>query len=212
MKESLTRRSARAHRATAQQLGHDAPVHEDQDKTQRPLRSAAAACPPPRLARAARLTHRAVDLALDTAGIHGYICIMAQMSNQKQPPGPSRADQPASPSAAAARPGPIDALLDTELFKALADPTRTLLLACVAKCGRACSVSEVAECCHVDFSVVSRHLGQLERAGLLESRRDGRSVRYSVRYAEVAGRLRDLANALDQCCPSGECGCGESCT
>ena len=63
--------------------------------------------------------------------------------------------------------GPIDDLLDPELFRALGDPTRLLLLACLAKCGRACSVTEIAECCSVDLSVVSRHLALLERAKVL---------------------------------------------
>ena len=50
----------------------------------------------------------------------------------------------------------FDRALDAELFKALSDPTRLKLLACLAKCSRMCSVTEVAECCSVDFSVVSR--------------------------------------------------------
>ena len=72
---------------------------------------------------------------------------------------------PLTPRHAAARKGPIDAALDADLFKALGDPTRLQLLACLAKCARPCSVSEVADCCHVDLSVVSRHLALLQRAG-----------------------------------------------
>lgn len=139
-----------------------------------------------------------------------YTCMMAQVSKKTRRRKPARPVQPASPSAAAACPGPLDATLDTALFKALSDPTRNLLLACVAKCGRSCTVSEVAECCNVDFSVVSRHLGVLERAGLLESRREGRTVHYTVRYADVSARLRNLADAIDQCCPSA-CNCQGDC-
>ena len=62
---------------------------------------------------------------------------------------------PATPRLAARSRGPIDARLDPALFKALSDPTRLKLLACVAKCARACSVGEVALCCHVDLSTVS---------------------------------------------------------
>ena len=114
--------------------------------------------------------------------------------------------RPATPRQAAARSGPIDASLDAELFKALSDPTRAKLVACIAKCGRGCSVGEVAECCSVDLSVVSRHLAQLARAGVLESERDGRTVR----YREVTESLRALADALDACGPDGEM-CGEGC-
>lgn len=103
-------------------------------------------------------------------------------------------------------------MLDPEWFKALCDPTRVLLLGCLVKCGRACSVGEIAECCSVDLSVVSRHLQILERAGLLESRKQGRSVSYAVRFTDVCGKLRSLADAIEQCCPGGvESECGEGC-
>lgn len=110
-----------------------------------------------------------------------------------------------TPKQAAARPGEIDTRLDAALFKALSDPTRLTLLACLAKCARPCSVGEVAECCSVDLSVVSRHLSQLEAAGILEARKDGRTVFYTVKYRELTGMLRALADALDQCCPAGAC-------
>ena len=64
--------------------------------------------------------------------------------------------RPATPRQAAKVRGPVDGLLDVELFRALADPTRVRLLACLIKCGRGCTVGEVAECCAVDLSVVSR--------------------------------------------------------
>lgn len=111
---------------------------------------------------------------------------------------------PATPKQAAACCGPLDARLDTALFRALADPTRAGLIACIAKCGRGCSVGEVAECCSVDLSVVSRHLSMLARAGVLEAKREGRTVRYSARYADLCGALRALADAFEQCRPAAE--------
>lgn len=119
--------------------------------------------------------------------------------------------RPASPKQAAARKSPLDALLDPELFRALCDPTRASLLACLAKCGRACSVGEVAECCRVDLSVVSRHLAQLADAGVLESSKQGRTVYYRVLFTDLSAKLRALADAIDSCCPEGSCGtgCGE---
>jgi DNA-binding transcriptional ArsR family regulator len=113
-----------------------------------------------------------------------------------------RRRKPLSPRQAAACCRPIDDRLDPDLFKALCDPTRASLLGCLAKCGRACSVSEVAECCSVDFSVVSRHLQLLERAGILEATREGRTVSYAVRYGHLCQTLRGLADALEQCCPA----------
>lgn len=95
----------------------------------------------------------------------------------------------------------VDKLLNPEFFKALCDPTRLKLLACLVKCGRACSVSELAECCSVDFSVVSRHLSMLEKAGVLEVAKEGRNVLYRVRYRQFCSTLRSLARAIEECCP-----------
>lgn len=117
--------------------------------------------------------------------------------------------RPESPRQAADCCRPVDDLLDPAIFKALGDPTRVRLLACVAKCGRACSVGEVAECCAVDLSVVSRHLQALARAGLVEPSRSGRTVSYRVRYAEVASTFRALADAIAECAPdAGSCSKG----
>ena len=99
---------------------------------------------------------------------------------------------------------PVDDLLDPKLFKSLSDPTRLKLLACLAKCGRACSVTDLADCCSVDFSVVSRHLSLLERAGVLESTKKGRTVFYGVRYRVVSQMLRALADSIEACCPEGK--------
>jgi ArsR family transcriptional regulator len=117
---------------------------------------------------------------------------------------------PATPKQAAKRREAIDRALDPVLFRALSDPTRVALLACVAKCGRGCSVTEIAECTSVDLSVVSRHLAVLADAGALQATKEGRMVRYHVRYNDVSQSLRSLADAFDECCPAGEdglCGC-----
>lgn len=114
---------------------------------------------------------------------------------------------PATPKQAAKRCGPLDTLLDPVLFKAFSDPTRASLIACIAKCGRGCSVGEIAECCSVDFSVVSRHLALLARAGVLEAAKEGRTVFYRVRYDELCRSLRSLADALESCRPDEEGGC-----
>ncbi|QDS94614.1 HTH-type transcriptional repressor SmtB [Roseimaritima multifibrata] len=97
--------------------------------------------------------------------------------------------------------GPIDDLLDAELFKALGEPTRLKLLSCLAKCGRACSVTELTECCKVDFSVVSRHLSVLEKAGVLTATKEGRTVMYAVRYKHLSEAFRGLAVAFEGCRP-----------
>lgn len=131
---------------------------------------------------------------LDNCSRRGNTCIMTQLRKQLPP----------TPRHAARRAGPIDSLLDPGLFRALADPTRVRILRCLAKCGRACTVGEIAECCSVDLSVVSRHLSLLERSGVLMAAKEGRTVLYRVRYGPLSRTLRDLADALDECCPPGK--------
>ncbi|RMH13313.1 MAG: transcriptional regulator [Planctomycetota bacterium] len=109
--------------------------------------------------------------------------------------------QPRSPRQAARRRAAVDRLLDTTLFKALSDQTRATLLACLIKCGRPCSVSELAECCSVDFSVVARHLSVLARAGAVEANKQGRTVWYSARCAHLCETLHALAEAIEDWCP-----------
>ncbi len=116
-----------------------------------------------------------------------------------------------SPKQAMTRHGPVDGLLSADFFKALSDATRVSMLGCLIKCGRACSVGEIAQCCSVDLSVVSRHLRMLERAGLVSCEKKGRVVSYRVRYADWAKALRDLASAIESCCPEGACGPEGSC-
>jgi DNA-binding transcriptional ArsR family regulator len=69
------------------------------------------------------------------------------------------------------------------------------------------SVSEVAQCCPVNLSGVSRHLKTLREAGLLVAERRGKEVYYRAQVQKLAAELRALADALERCCPPGAC-CG----
>jgi ArsR family transcriptional regulator len=91
-------------------------------------------------------------------------------------------------------------VLDSGLFKALADPTRVAVLGALLD-GDEATVSEVAECCPVDFSVVSRHLGVLREAGVVRSEKRGREVRYRPQVTALVDSLRALADSLEACCP-----------
>lgn len=103
-----------------------------------------------------------------------------------------------SPKQALRRKARLDRLLDPEMLKALAEPTRARLLSCLLKCGRPCSVTEVAECCAVDFSMVARHLAIMAKAGLLTSEKQGRTVWYSADPNALATQFRDLADAIQE--------------
>ncbi len=89
-----------------------------------------------------------------------------------------------------------------ELFKALGDPNRLVILADLAQACGPKTVSEIATCCPIDLSVVSRHLRQLRQAGVVEAEKKGREVYYTVRYGELARVLRRMAAAIEACCPT----------
>jgi DNA-binding transcriptional ArsR family regulator len=70
------------------------------------------------------------------------------------------------------------------VFGALADPTRRRILARLAK--GAAAVTELAEPFAMSLPAVSKHLGVLERAGLLRRERDGWYQRCHLQGAALA--------------------------
>jgi ArsR family transcriptional regulator len=89
----------------------------------------------------------------------------------------------------------------TDFFRALGDSNRVALMARLATCCDAKTVSELSACCPTDLSVVSRHLATLRAAGIVESDKRGREVFYRLRAGELARALRQMADAIEQCCP-----------
>ena len=68
-------------------------------------------------------------------------------------------------------------------------------------CTLAPMMAELSACCPVDLSVVSRHLAILRDAGIVESQRRGKEVRYRVRFDVLSQTFRHIADAIDACCP-----------
>jgi DNA-binding transcriptional ArsR family regulator len=94
----------------------------------------------------------------------------------------------------------LEGLIDPALFRALGDPNRVALLVRLSQRNQPTRVTEAADCCPVDLSVVSRHLAVLRDAGVIRAAKLGREVHYTV-SPDLAGSLRALADALDACCP-----------
>ena len=82
------------------------------------------------------------------------------------------------------------------LFHALADPTRRDILAVVLQ--EAHSVSDLARRYPISFAAVHKHVGALERAGLVTKTRHGREqrVRGDVATLRTAHRLLDDLETL----------------
>jgi len=110
----------------------------------------------------------------------------------------------ASPEPCGCRSGELSTLLSPGFFKALGDPNRVAILISLARCCEEKTVSEVSECCSVDLSVVSRHLAILRDAGVLRAQKRGKQLYHSVCFGHLAKMLRDIAHAIEACCPGPE--------
>jgi len=84
-----------------------------------------------------------------------------------------------------------------EVFAALADPTRWRVLTLLATRGEGTATTLAGEL-PVSRPAVIKHLGVLDRAGLVESRRRGREVRYTVRPERLDATARWMASLASQ--------------
>jgi DNA-binding transcriptional ArsR family regulator len=79
-----------------------------------------------------------------------------------------------------------------ELWAAVADPTRRRLLDALLAHGEA-TATTLADELPITRQAVAKHLAVLERAGLVDSRRLGREVRYAVRPERLDAATEWLA-------------------
>jgi len=75
-------------------------------------------------------------------------------------------------------------MVESELFRALADPTRRAVFERL--CKREMSVSELTEGFDVSQPAISQHLSVLKGAGLVMERRAGRNVHYRSNPAALS--------------------------
>jgi DNA-binding transcriptional ArsR family regulator len=85
-----------------------------------------------------------------------------------------------------------------DAFAALAQETRLRILRMLIKAGPdGMAAGAIAARLKVQPSNMSFHLAHLERAGLLESRRESRSIVYAAAYPALAEAIRFL---MEDCC------------
>jgi DNA-binding transcriptional ArsR family regulator len=84
-----------------------------------------------------------------------------------------------------------------DLWAAVADPTRRRLLSDLLARGEATATSLAGDL-PVTRQAVTKQLAVLDRVGLVESRRKGREVRYSVRPAQMRAAARTLAEVAEE--------------
>ncbi len=97
----------------------------------------------------------------------------------------------------------IETRLDAELFKALGDETRLAIVVRLATASGPLTVTEISDCCGTHLSGVSRHLSQLQRAGVVSSFKNGREVLYRLNHDRMARQFTELVAAI--------CACQEHC-
>lgn len=90
----------------------------------------------------------------------------------------------------------------TELFSALSDETRLRIL-CLLSAGelRVCDLMQLLS---APQSTLSRHMGRLRRAGLVNDRRDGKWVHYILADESIPGEIVALIGSLKQISPYDE--------
>jgi DNA-binding transcriptional ArsR family regulator len=91
--------------------------------------------------------------------------------------------------------GPAYTVELESLFMALADKTRLRLLHLMAD-GEV-SVGDFTEALRVSQPKISRHLAYLRSSGLVNTRRDGKSIYYSIRWPQEDGMFRVLKRTID---------------
>lgn len=84
-----------------------------------------------------------------------------------------------------------------DLLKALGEFNRLSLVYELCECAKPRNAMCLCECCSVDSSVASRHLKVLAQQGVVRIERKGRERMYSLNRAEVAARLRALADQIE---------------
>ncbi len=81
-----------------------------------------------------------------------------------------------------------------EKLKAIAHPYRL----CIIKglMDKACNVTGIQECLNIPQSTVSQHLAKLKAAGIIEGRRCGLEICYSVIDEEIKDIIRSLFSVV----------------
>ena len=85
-----------------------------------------------------------------------------------------------------------------DLLKALGEYNRLSLVYRLCECEKPQNAMCLCECCAVDSSVASRHLKVLAQEGVVQVNKNGRERMYSLNRAEIADKLRALADQIGE--------------
>src|SRR5580658_9614182 len=106
-----------------------------------------------------------------------------------------------SPRATAAKPVRLSSARRTAILKALADPRRFQLLEKIAKAGCPLGCSEARAALPISAATLSHHIKELETAGLINVRREGKFHFLTLRPGVLRGLTGLLAALESDPCP-----------
>lgn len=89
----------------------------------------------------------------------------------------------------------IDRIIGSEIFKMLSESVRVEIIRFLAING-ASDITTIADSFSQDRSVISRHLMNMEHAGLLSKQKESRHVVYTFNYKYFLKELEDTVAAV----------------
>ena len=94
--------------------------------------------------------------------------------------------------------------INNDFIKALTEPTRMTILK-IMVCNGSCDVKTLSDQLPQDRSVISRHLSFMEKAGILNSVKQGKHVIYSVNGENTLQQAEQLVDSIRTCLKHGCC-------
>jgi ArsR family transcriptional regulator len=106
------------------------------------------------------------------------------------------------PAPSTPKPARLTRARRTAILKALADPRRFELLERIAKAGCPLGCTQVRAALPISAATLSHHIKELETAGLIEIRRDGKFHYLSLRPGVLEALAAQLAALEPTACPA----------
>jgi len=85
--------------------------------------------------------------------------------------------------------------MDYDIYSAFGNQTRTKLILCLANKSK--NVTELIQTCGLSQSAVSQHLAKLKKSGIVETKKEGKEVWYSLKFKKAAD-ISKLLLSLEQ--------------
>ena len=98
-------------------------------------------------------------------------------------------------------PGRLTRVQQTAIFKALADPHRFELLQQIAKAGCPLGCAKALDCLAISPATLSHHVKELETAGLIQIRREGKFAYLTLRPGVLEAVAASLSALETAGCP-----------